>query len=767
MAAGTDTGLAEREREILRQAKTLIRDNRLEEAETKLLEAVRGGVPTRSVVKQLMNALIRQESYSRAFDALRECALEGADLEQVVSFAARLLDDTGRMDDVQAIFRLCAELSSCEKDILRRISLGFRKNGRAAEAIAFLEDIDAARPGYRSVSTELARLHLAEGEPARAVELIGPIPRDWEGACIASRGLRQTGRVDEALSLLREMRRTHGEPPDEGLLELAESAFLQGELEEARSFCNAALQRGADTARLWSLVASIAAARHDNPEALEAYRVLTEDAPEKGRLWVKRAHLEMRSGDLRAAELSLEKALACEPHDAEARETLVDIYFSTGRLDLALESLREGPDGPDTRFRVQLSKALRLRGHLEEARHLGEKGLAEQPGDSRLLAEQARVLSAEGDFSQALELFERAEGAAGEGIFWEERHWLMLALDRLPEAWELSRRRVRRARLRVPAETALWTPGEELAKDPMVLAEQGIGDEIKFASVYADLVRETGSATITCDPRLKPMLERAFPACRFVPVFRFEPEPRLREGERSAPLPWEAGSLDPLSAAILSADAWEEARAHRQVILAADLLEAFRPAKPAFKSPAPLLAARPDLRRKWREKLDAMGGGRKIGLAWRSSASDPERIPFHAQLAEWLPLVRASDSVFVNLQHDVHEGERHLAKGVQNFTFLDDIDLKDDIEDVAALMSELDLVISSHTMVKELAGAVGARVWFVYYSCHPQMQWRRGERDRDVWFPSIRHVYPRSLPSDPQRAVDDVAIRLAAENPVG
>lgn len=84
------------------------------------------------------------------------------------------------------------------------------------------------------------------------------------------------------------------------------------------------------------------------------------------------------------------------------------------------------------------------------------------------------------------------------------------------------------------------------------------------------------------------------------------------------------------------------------------------------------------------------------------------------------------------------------------------------MDDLAALMAELNLVISAHSMMKELAGAVGARTWLVYHNADPQLAWRRDEDGRDLWFASVQHVVT-DVPATVENAIAEVKKRLAAE----
>jgi hypothetical protein len=240
------------------------------------------------------------------------------------------------------------------------------------------------------------------------------------------------------------------------------------------------------------------------------------------------------------------------------------------------------------------------------------------------------------------------------------------------------------------------------------------------------------------------LFERSFPAVRFVPVHRLSAQQK------------QAGSLlDGRGRAALAAC--------RQCIVAADLLGQYRTDIASFEALDPPLKANPSLRRKWQSRLEALGSGPKIGLSWTTLGQHPERMTRYATLGDWLPVLAIPGLTFVNLQHGANVAELDLAaaQGTPLHGW-SDFDVTNDLDDLAALMAELDLVISAHSMTKELAGAVGARTWLVYHNADPQLAWRRGEDGRDLWFSRVQHVVT-DVPTTVENAIAEVKKRLAAE----
>lgn len=219
--------------------------------------------------------------------------------------------------------------------------------------------------------------------------------------------------------------------------------------------------------------------------------------------------------------------------------------------------------------------------------------------------------------------------------------------------------------------------GEPLAgRRILVWGEQGLGDEIMFGTALPDLLRRSGRLIVECDPRLTGLFARALPGAEVR-----APTVAPRDADCHAPMGSVAARL--------------------------------RPALRHFPSAAPLFTAEPRLAAEWRGRLAALGPGLRVGICWRSSRMTADRAGAYSRIDQWGPVLAVPGVTFVSLQYDGHEAEREDA--LHRFgTVLHhwpDLDQRNDLEGVAALMSGLDLVISAPTAVGELAAALGIPVW--------------------------------------------------------
>jgi hypothetical protein len=232
----------------------------------------------------------------------------------------------------------------------------------------------------------------------------------------------------------------------------------------------------------------------------------------------------------------------------------------------------------------------------------------------------------------------------------------------------------------------------------LIWPEQGIGDEITFASCFAEVGWRFRSVVLEVDPRIAPLFRRSFPQFHVVALGEALPPGDYLQ----SPSGNVAGFL--------------------------------RPDLAAFPVGGAYLRPDPALRGRWRSRLDALGPGVKVGLLWRGRvAHGGDTYP---GLPAFSALLRLSGCRFISLQYGDAEAEltEWEAGGGPGLVRWPDLDLLDDFENVAALMSELDVVVSPGTAAAALAGALGVPAWVL--AGHDS--WMTLGTDRYPWFPSLR-----------------------------
>jgi hypothetical protein len=123
-----------------------------------------------------------------------------------------------------------------------------------------------------------------------------------------------------------------------------------------------------------------------------------------------------------------------------------------------------------------------------------------------------------------------------------------------------------------------------------------------------------------------------------------------------------------------------------------------------------------------------------VGIAWAGSAQHKNNRQRSIALARFATLLRAPDIEFVNLQKDISPADADALSGHANVMQFND-ELRD-FADTAAVISQLDLVVSADTAVVHLAGALGRPVW-VLLPFSPDFRWLL-EREDSPWYPTAR-----------------------------
>jgi len=244
----------------------------------------------------------------------------------------------------------------------------------------------------------------------------------------------------------------------------------------------------------------------------------------------------------------------------------------------------------------------------------------------------------------------------------------------------------------------------------LVYGEQGLGDQIMFASCLPDALARASDCVIECEPRLGALFARSFPGARVVtgPLREAEPEWLARSG------PFQ-----------------------RQIALGS-LPRLFRRRTADFPAHSGYLRADPARVRAWRERLAVHGPAPRIGISWRGGTLSSRRGLRSLDVAHLAPLVGRVPAVWVNLQYGDCGAEVTALARDARVTVHHWQEAIDDYDETAALVCALDLVVSVCTSLVHLTGAVGQRALVMVPFA---AEWRYGAAgDSMPWYPSVRLI---------------------------
>jgi len=236
--------------------------------------------------------------------------------------------------------------------------------------------------------------------------------------------------------------------------------------------------------------------------------------------------------------------------------------------------------------------------------------------------------------------------------------------------------------------------GEDLTgKSILVCPEQGVGDEIMFAGLLPEVYDTVEKLYVGCDPRLVSLFQRSFPDAVVGPYRDI-----MYNAKRHRDFPW----LKEIDAEI---DCYIEI---------GSLGRFLRPTLDSFPDRQGYLTPDPERVAFWRARFAELGEGPKIGVAWRSGLITHERSKEYTRIDMWGPVFAHKDKAqFINLQYGDCAEERAEARdkfGV-DLAVWEDINLKDDLDDVTALTAALDLAITPGAAPGMIAISTGVPLW--------------------------------------------------------
>jgi hypothetical protein len=283
-----------------------------------------------------------------------------------------------------------------------------------------------------------------------------------------------------------------------------------------------------------------------------------------------------------------------------------------------------------------------------------------------------------------------------------------------------------------------WGGGEINNGGLLIYQEQGIGDEVRFAScLTAAAAAAKTSCLIECDNRLIPLYNRSFPTLEFM-----------------GKLPRYAGP--PTSVDFTNVVREKNIAAHSAL---GDLPQYVRPTLSSFTDAGPYLVPATEARMAWRKKLRQLGPGQKVGFLWRTGLANKVYAHYFFDILDLRALFLLPDAQFVNLQYDECEADLQRAEQELGIDIYrpESIDLRNDLDDLSALIRELDVVVGPMTSVLAMAGAVGTRC----IGMNIGLDWTSLGTGQQPWTPNMTVVY-KGPDRNWKSAIEDVAAIVAA-----
>jgi tetratricopeptide (TPR) repeat protein len=418
------------------------------------------------------------------------------------------------------------------------------------------------------------------------------------------------------------------------------------------------------------------------------------------------------------AVMAFKKVISLSPDCPGAYNNMGNVLNAQAKFEEALKafqkSLEFNPDNANVYYNI--GTALHEQNKFSDAICAYRKALEIEPLYAKAYNNLGRSLVCKGEFEDAICAYKKAiEVMPDYNTAHENLSFALLnnglvkeGLDEFEWRWQLPDN----ARSQRHFTQPLWDGAVSLdGKRVLIWSEQGIGDTIIWSSFLPYVADKAAHCILECPEKLMPLMSRSFPNIE------------VRSENRTADLVRSDFDFH-LPMGSLYRQFYSTISSHEN--------------KEAFLIPCP------DRVEFWKEKLRSLGDGPYVGIGWKSSVTSPERANNYASILEWSPLLKLPNVKFVNLQYsdfveDLNIVERELGIQVHNF---DEIDLFDDLDDVAALCKALDTVVSTTSAVPRIAAGVGTHTKF---ACWKQSPWNnvlcqlRGPKveqfDRNTWEP--------------------------------
>ena len=588
-----------------------------------------------------------------------------------------------------------------ERDLQRAI--GFHQTGKLQQAELICQQILQIHPQHFT-----------------ALHLLGVIAYQVENFEIAVDLIQQAVKVDPNQSSC--------------FFSLGLTLKKQGRLGEAINAYYKVLEIEPKNADAYNNLGNILGLSGQLEEAVDTYRKALEINPDDIRTYNNLSVVFQKQGKLAEAIDTYYKILEIDPTDVGVCRSLGMLLTEQGKLEEAIEAYYKvlEIDSTDAGIYNNLGILLKEQGKFKEAIDAYCKALEIFPGYADAYNNLGNVLQLQGDFEDAAVVYKKALEINSQ---FSEAHknlgMLLLLTGELEHGWEKYEWRWKCHDF--PSENRnfpqpLWDGTGLSDKSVLVWTEQGVGDEIMFANMLDTLSWMADEIITECEERLVPLFQRSFPKIQFVSREQ-KPNPILLDKDIDYQVP--IGSL----------------------------AQWLRKNESQFPKKGSYLSASSEKVSQLRDKYKRLTDDRfLVGISWKSINHGIEKEK-STILENWTPILSQPDCFFVNLQYgDIKQeiGEYYSSTGILIYTD-QEINPLTNLDDFAAQISALDLVISISNTTVHISGALGKKVWTLLPYV-PDWRWML-KREDTPWYPTMK-LFRQSQMNDWRDVFQRVSLAL-------
>jgi tetratricopeptide (TPR) repeat protein len=623
-----------------------------------------------------------------------------------------LAHQVGRCDLAIEYISQALRLKPDNAEAHSNLGVALAAQGKLTEAVASYQQALRLKPDYAEAYNNLANAFRQQGKLMEAVvgyqQALRLKPDYAEAHNNLANAFRQQGKLMEAVAGYQRalhLKSDYAEAHSNFAMALVE----QGRLAEAVVSCQQALRLKPDYAEAHYILGVALAKQGKLTEAVASYQQALRVNPDYAEAHNSLGVAHSEQGRLTEAVACYHQTLRLKPEYAEVHNNLANAFQRQGKLTEAVASfqqaLRLKPEFAEAHS--NLGGALVEQGRLTEAVTSCEQALRLNPDIAETHnnvglahAEQGRLTEAMASYEQALRLRpDYAEAHVNLAQVW-------FLLGDFERGWSEYEWRWKQRGISPPSSCQpLWDGSSLLGQTILLFTEQGLGDTLQFVR-YAPLVQQHGATVIV---QCQVPLQRLLATCAGI-------DRLVLEGTALPPFDVQAPLLS--------------------------LPRIFRSNLATIPANVPYLSADPESRAHWQQQLSGLRGF-KVGITWRGNPSHKRDRWRSVPLLAFAPLAGVLGVRLVSLQKG--PGREQVPDLADRLGVLDVADRMEDFADTAAVMKNLDLVITVDTAVAHLAGALGVPVW-VALPFVPDWRWLLARED-SPWYPSMR-LFRQSARSD-------------------
>ncbi len=578
-----------------------------------------------------------------------------------------------------------------------------KEQGKLDEAVACYRRALELKPDYAEAHYNLGNTLNDQGKLdeavacyRRAVELR---PDYAKAHYNLGNALKDQGKLDEAVACFRRVVELKPDYAD-AHNNLGNALKDQGKLHEAVACYRRVLELQPDFAEVHSNLGNALKDQGKLDEAAACYRRALELKPDYAAVHYNLGLALKDQGKLDEAAACYRRAVELKPDYAEAHNNLGNALKDQGKLDEAVACCRRALElKPDfAEAHSNLGNAFEEQGNLDEAVACYRRALELKPDYAAVHNNLGNAFMGQGKLDEAIACCHRALELEPD---FADAHATLSLLSLLTgdfqRGWaEYQWRRKTKRYLRRDFSQPLWDGQPLQGRTILLHAEQGFGDTIQFIR-YASLVKQAGaSVLVECQ---KPLV-RLLAGCRGVDAL-------IGQGDDLPPFDVQAPLLS--------------------------LPGIFHTSLGTIPADVPYLFAESGLVKHWQQELGGVAGF-KVGIAWQGNPTFPDDRGRSIPAGCFVPLASLPGTRFFSLQKGA--GVEQLQDVAGQFPITELGSRLQDFTDTAAVMMNLDLVVTSDTAIAHLAGALGVPVW-VALRFIPDWRWLL-DRNDSPWYPTMR-----------------------------